>query len=160
MLIDLTEVDGQLRLALDSAPLAIDLAEIGESRRFSVLIGQRSYMVTVRRQGGSTDQCYTVAVGGQSYDVDVEDERSRALSRLARPHHGEDELIVKAPMPGLIRKVLVKPGDAVHKNSHLAVLEAMKMENDIRCPRAGTVKEVRVVEGQTANLGDVLMVIG
>ncbi|MFW9842929.1 MAG: biotin/lipoyl-containing protein, partial [Candidatus Thorarchaeota archaeon] len=62
--------------------------------------------------------------------------------------------IVQAPMPGVILKVLVEPGDAVAVNDPVLVLEAMKMENEIKAPVAGTVEKIFVSEGGSVNTGD------
>jgi biotin carboxyl carrier protein len=63
-------------------------------------------------------------------------------------------------MPGRIAKVLVKVGDVVAARQGLVVVEAMKMENELRSPRAGTVVEVRVVEGARVELQELLVVVG
>jgi biotin carboxyl carrier protein len=66
---------------------------------------------------------------------------------------------VVAPMPGRIVKVLVKPGEAVEARQGLVVIEAMKMENELRAPRAGTVADVRVTEGASVEANAVLVVL-
>ena len=66
---------------------------------------------------------------------------------------------IVAPMPGRVVKVLVAPGDAVQARQGLVVVEAMKMENELRAPRAGTVAEVRVREGAPVDANVVLVVI-
>lgn len=67
---------------------------------------------------------------------------------------------VKAPIPGLINRVLVEPGAAVQVGDPILVLEAMKMENEIRAPRSGTVQSVSVKPGQTVKLGEMLVEVG
>lgn len=64
---------------------------------------------------------------------------------------------VKAPIPGLIARVLVAPGQAVETGQPLLVLEAMKMENEVRAPRPGTVQAVKVKAGQTVMLGELMV---
>jgi biotin carboxyl carrier protein len=66
---------------------------------------------------------------------------------------------VTAPMPGKVVKVLVKPGDAVQARQGLVVVEAMKMENELRASREGRVREVAVTEGQSVDAGAVLMIV-
>jgi biotin carboxyl carrier protein len=66
---------------------------------------------------------------------------------------------VLAPMPGRVVKVLVEPGMAVEARQGVVVVEAMKMENELRAPHAGTVREVRVAEGASVEANAVLVVI-
>jgi len=66
---------------------------------------------------------------------------------------------VTAPMPGVILKVLVEEGDMVNAGDPVMVVEAMKMENEIKAPRSGTVKEIVVETGESVNTGDILLVI-
>ena len=70
------------------------------------------------------------------------------------PKAAMDDGIVRAPLPGVIRKLLHKPGDAVEAEAPVLVLEAMKMENEIKAPVAGTIAEFFVVEGDSVNTGD------
>jgi biotin carboxyl carrier protein len=66
---------------------------------------------------------------------------------------------LKAPMPGVILKVLVDEGDTVNAGDTVMVIEAMKMENDIKAPRSGTVKKIMVGPGDSVNTGDAVMLI-
>lgn len=66
---------------------------------------------------------------------------------------------VKAPMPGKVVKILVKPGDTVAARQGIAVVEAMKMENELRAPKAGTVAQIKVAEGTSVEAGTVLVII-
>lgn len=76
---------------------------------------------------------------------------------IARPVRGEGR--IKAPIPGLITRVLVASGDRVEAGQPLLVLEAMKMENEIRAPRSGTLEQMLVSAGQGVALHEVLAVI-
>jgi len=67
---------------------------------------------------------------------------------------------IVAPMPGTIKEIIVKAGDAVKEDEELIILEAMKMENPIVATANGTVKEIKVKEGDKVNTNDVLVVIG
>ena len=62
-------------------------------------------------------------------------------------------------MPGKIVRVLVNAGDTVREGQGLLVVEAMKMQNEIRAPKSGTIDRVRVVEGQTVNAGEVVVIV-
>jgi biotin carboxyl carrier protein len=120
---------------------------------------------------------YRVQVNGKSYDVEVEEVGESATVNAAPskpaaaaptaapapvhvvPAAAGDEVVV-SPMPGKIVSVEVKQGQAVKEGELIFVLEAMKMENDILCGRAGTVKEIRVAGNAQVNTGDVLAIIG
>ena len=98
---------------------------------------------------------------GERWEAEVIDERTRHIRTLTggeRARSGAGE--VKAPMPGLVVRVLVEPGDRVAAGAGLAVLEAMKMENQIKAPVAGVVLSVRVQTGQAVEKGQVLVALG
>jgi pyruvate carboxylase subunit B len=97
---------------------------------------------------------------GERWDASVIDERTRHIRSLTgegRQRVGAGE--VKAPMPGLVLRVLVEPGQRVEAGAGLAVLEAMKMENQIKAPVAGAVVAVRVSAGTAVEKGQVLVVL-
>jgi biotin carboxyl carrier protein len=104
-----------------------------------------------------------VVVGGWRFELVVEDAvladlRERATaSREAAVHHGPTE--VRAIIPGRVVSVAVEAGDTVAAGQRLLAVEAMKMENELRSPRAGTVERVAAAVGQTVELGDPLVVI-
>jgi biotin carboxyl carrier protein len=107
-----------------------------------------------------TPDAIFLALEGVQYRVEVVDEARARLARLAgadRAHHTRREL--KAPMPGLVVKVLCQPGDAVGKGQPLLVLHAMKMENELSLPHDGTVKSIGVQAGQTVEQGQVLVML-
>ncbi len=79
---------------------------------------------------------------------------------LKKPDSVVNASSVVAPLPGLIMKILVKPGDEVTPGQDLMIMEAMKMENEIQAHAKGVVQEVRVKEGDNVSEGDVLVVLG
>ncbi len=104
------------------------------------------------------DGRWVVAPLGESWEVEVLDERARHIRRLTgsgRRKSGEN--VLKAPMPGLVVRVEVEPGQAVVEGQGIVVLEAMKMENELRASAAATVAAVRVVPGVAVEKGDVLV---
>ncbi|NPA90352.1 MAG: acetyl-CoA carboxylase biotin carboxyl carrier protein subunit [Chloroflexi bacterium] len=104
---------------------------------------------------------YRVLLGGVLYNVQVEDERRRRLlAGRSKPAAPVGDMHVKAPIPGLIVKVEVEVGQHVRADQPLVILEAMKMENEIRAPQAGIVREVRVSPGDSVEQGAVLVVLG
>jgi biotin carboxyl carrier protein len=125
---------------------------------FSLLVDNQSHEIHIEPGDKASD--YEVTLDGQIYQVNVETERQHRLSALApRQQVHTGEIQVKAPMPGLVTIVAVEVGQAVEQGQRVAVLEAMKMENELRAPRAGTIKAVNVQSGQTVEQNKVLAII-
>src|SRR5690242_12258232 len=149
------------------APLAADSKDAmhsapSEGGQYSLIIEGKSYQVFARRLNTSDDKdgtTYEIQVGGQRFEVRVEDERERAIKGSITSAHEVSHATVRAPMPGLVLGVPLQVGANVARGQTVVVLEAMKMENDLSSPIAGTIQEVRVNQGQTVNQGDVLVVI-
>jgi biotin carboxyl carrier protein len=99
-----------------------------------------------------------VWLDGQSAAATVDGRRARRRSGEAAAH-GEGAQAIKAPMPGRVVKVLVAPGDEVAARQPVVVVEAMKMENELRSPKAGRVKDVQVAEGTSVEAGRVLVIV-
>jgi biotin carboxyl carrier protein len=107
-----------------------------------------------------TDEGARFLFSGHEYVVRVEDSRRRMLRSLAGA--GEvhrPALSIKAPMPGRVVKIEAKVGDQVTRGQGVVVVEAMKMENEVRAPGDGIIKDIRVKEEQTVENGEVLVVI-
>ncbi len=107
-----------------------------------------------------TDEGARFLFSGREYVAQFEDHRQRLLRSFGG--QGEERrtaLSVKAPMPGLVVKIETKVGDVVTRGQGVMVVEAMKMENEVRSPSSGTVKEILVRERQTVEKGEVLVVI-
>ncbi len=112
---------------------------------------------------------YSVLIGNRSYEIRIEDDQGwwRGASFSAIPPElalgpkkgGGGALRVSSPMPGKVIRVLVAQGDAVESGQELLVVEAMKMQNAMKSPRAGIVKDVRAQAGQTVAAGDLLALI-
>lgn len=101
-----------------------------------------------------------MAMDGLEYEAEVLDEAHARLAQVASARgggHARREL--KAPMPGLVVRVLTQTGENVDAGQPLVVLQAMKMENELSLPRGGTVSSVAVSAGQTVEAGQVLAVI-
>jgi len=136
--------------------IVVDVSQIGVPELYSILLDGHSYEVLVEEER----QEYAVTLAGQQFHVQVEDERSRRLNAGRKgPLIPTGELVVKAPIPGLVVKVLVQEGDDIPEDHPLVILEAMKMENEIRSLRAGIVRSVDVVAGQRVEQGAALLVL-
>jgi biotin carboxyl carrier protein len=120
------------------------------------LEGSRVVVTDVQPAGGGL----AVTARGHTLMVDVADAQSRALAAVATRAPGKaGPLIVRAPMPGRLVKVLVKAGEQAAAGKPLLVIEAMKMENEIRAPRDGRVRELRAAEGSTVEANQELLVL-
>jgi biotin carboxyl carrier protein len=119
-------------------------------------LGDEIHRVLVRR--GETRGRYTLWVDGFRFDVEGLDERSRAIRELSAATtapKGPAPLV--APMPGMIVRVNVNEGDAVHPGQGLVVMEAMKMENELRATAGGNVRRVLVAPGTAVEKGALLL---
>lgn len=116
---------------------------------FSVLIGERSYEVAV---SGSEIQ-----VNGRAFRVEVFD--PRAMRSRGQAGAGEGRIEIAAMMPGKVVRVLVTEGDEVEAGAGLVVVEAMKMQNEMKSPKAGRVVTVKTKADATVAAGEVLLVI-
>jgi pyruvate carboxylase subunit B len=115
-------------------------------------VGAAVHRVEVRRLGGRGR--YALFIDGFRYDVEALDERARAIRDITAATAGPlGPAPLVAPMPGLIVRVNVAPGDVVQAGQGLVVMEAMKMENELRTQAGGTVKAVLVQPGATVEKG-------
>lgn len=140
---------------LDGTPGAAHVTEIAPNT-YSVLLEGQSHEICV---ASSTGGRLNLQTGRFEFEAEVVDPRSWSGRRHAGVEAEGRQQIV-APMPGKIIRVLVKAGDRVEAGQGLLVVEAMKMQNEIRSPKSGTVERVLVEEGQAVNAGDVLCVVG
>jgi biotin carboxyl carrier protein len=119
-------------------------------------IGDEVHRIVVRR--GDRRGRYTIWVDGFRHEVDALDERTRAIQDQAAAVTGpRGPAPLVAPMPGLVVRVKVAPGDRVAAGAGLVVMEAMKMENELRAPAAGTVKAIHATPGTAVEKGTVLV---
>ena len=101
---------------------------------------------------------FAVSIRGRNYEVTIVDpKRLRSGQNSDRQQHGVAEIL--APMPGRVVRVQTEAGAAVEKGAGVVVVEAMKMQNEMKSPRAGVVVSINVKTGDTVNAGDVLAVI-
>jgi pyruvate carboxylase subunit B len=111
----------------------------------------------VRKEGG----VWALTVDGRPIDVEVIDERTRRLREMTRAAAGpEGPRPLKAPMPGLVIKVEVEEGEAVDTGQGLVIVEAMKMENELKAEVGARVTRILVQAGETVEKDQVLMELG
>jgi len=144
---DGSKAGGKFAYTLDHCPGEADCVRIAPGV-FSILLGGRSYEVRIAAltTGASANFARRiVTVGARHYTVDVHDPRRRRSAAPLASGGGPQEVI--APMPGKIVRILVERNQEVAQGHGLLVIEAMKMQNELRAPRAGTIAEIYVAEG-------------
>lgn len=143
----------QARIEGESGTTA-DVTEIAPNV-FSVLLSGHSHEIYVTPSTGQLQ----LQTDGLEFLAEVIDPRSwRGRRHGGAEAEGRQQIV--APMPGKVVRLLVKAGDSVEPGQGLLVVEAMKMQNEIRSPKNGTVERVLVSEGQAVNAGEVLCVVG
>jgi len=145
---------GATRLALAIDGRAVDADVVRTSpNAYSILIGGRSVDVTVEESRAGL----VVRANGRAFQIEVNDPRSwRGARGGGIELEGRQQLV--APMPGKIVRVLVAAGQQVSAGQGLLVIEAMKMQNEVRSPKTGTVERL-AGEGLTVSAGDILAVV-
>jgi biotin carboxyl carrier protein len=142
-----------LRFVSDGEPLVADGEEISPGV-YSILIDGRSYEAQVSKRAGDAEgylSPYVVTVGLRHYLVEIRDPRRWRRDGAGVQEQGPQEIV--APMPGRIVKVLVSENQEVVLNQGLLVIEAMKMQNEIRAPRTGRVERIYAQEGTGVEAG-------
>lgn len=141
---------------IDGEDIAAHVVPIDGTPVQMVAIGSAVHRVVVRP--GSSRGRYTLWLDGYRFEVDALDERTRAIRELSGAVAGPvGPAPVVAPMPGLIVRVNVEAGDQVQAGQGLVVMEAMKMENELRAQAAGRVKAVHVAPGAVVEKGTLLI---
>jgi biotin carboxyl carrier protein len=160
----------ECELEIDGQVCKYDLSELDGSE-YSLLLDGSSHSIQLipdlldrsaeaRQSDGEIGRSLTISVDGSVYSVCVDDHRSMLLkSYFNQPESSAGVQVVRAPMPGLISRIEVKPGDEVSVGKALVVLEAMKMENEIRSLYHGRVLEIRAEKGRAVEKGEELITI-
>ena len=140
------------------SPVRAELSEIEDSPVRMVKLAADVYRVVVERGEGRGR--YTLWVDGYRFEAEALDERTRAIRDLSAANAGPaGPTPIIAPMPGLIVRVNVSVGDHVQAGQGLVVMEAMKMENELRAVAAGTVKSIEVAPGTAVEKGALLVAL-
>ena len=144
--------DGHYMVTIDGKELEVDLCDPGGDF-VSLLIAGRSHEAGLEKRAGG----YMVVLSDDLIGVDLADAAGGEPPALKKTPAGPQR--INAPMPGKVVRLLVGPGDLVAAGAALLVVEAMKMENELRAPRAGRVLETAVREGQAVETGALLVVL-
>jgi biotin carboxyl carrier protein len=156
--VEVTELaGGKFRLVMDGREMMVDARQISDTT-LSLVSGDDAYNIELEQDpSGNGDN---VLVRGHLINVDVMDLRSMLLRKAADVAGGPaGPAQVYAPMPGMVVDVLVEEGQEVAEGQGLLVVEAMKMENELKAPKDGVVKDLKAVKGQTVESGVALCMI-
>ena len=150
--LDINHADGRWACRLDGRDLEVD-AILARPDVLSLRIGNQAYEVKSERVANDL----YLWVGSTRFAAEVRDPRSLRGRTRAGDDHGPKKII--APMPGKVVRLMVREGDTVELGVGVAVVEAMKMQNEIKSPKKGTIQKILVEEGATVNAGDVLAIV-
>jgi biotin carboxyl carrier protein len=148
----------RFRVTVDGVAALVD-AERTSDGGVSMLFPDTAHeVVTIQFAPGPAAGELLAYLGGRNVAVAVNGRRTgRGAADSGGAAHGEQKVV--APMPGRVVRVLVAAGDAVERRQPVVVVEAMKMENELRSPKAGRIKDVAVTPGTSVEAGRVLIVI-
>ena len=142
---------------VDGTPVHAELASLPGTPVRTLLVDGRSHQFTAHV--GERRGRWEISLGGSRIAADAVDERTRAIREMTGASEDAAERTVVAPMPGLVVKVEVEPGQHVRAGQGVVVVEAMKMENELKAPAEGVVARIEVSPGQTVEKGAVLIVL-
>jgi biotin carboxyl carrier protein len=156
--VELLHLDGATKLVWEGQSEPIDILEM-EPGCYSILLGGRSVEVRLDQAKSSDPEAlaYRAMLYDGAYEFALVDPRRALLSAAAGAGAGGG--LLASPMPGKIVKLLVQAGDQVQEGQTLLVMEAMKMQNELKTNTTGTVKTVHVQEGATVETGAALITV-
>jgi acetyl/propionyl-CoA carboxylase alpha subunit len=150
------DVNREGEVIVDGTSYAVDIQGVGSHSLYSIIINGKSYDIFI----DEGDEDYLVVLWGGLFEVKVQDERTRRLAGLRRgPVAPVGEVLMKAPMPGVVVDVPVSEGQPVETGDILVVLESMKMQNEFKSPRNGVVHNVRVEVGDRVDQDQIMVTI-
>jgi len=150
--LQLTRAEGRWSCCLDGRKVEVD-AIVARPDVLSLRIGNKAYEIKSERVGNDLH----LWVGSVRFAVEVRDPRSLRGRARDADDHGPKKVV--APMPGKVVRLLAHEGDEVEPGAGVAVVEAMKMQNEIKSPKKGTIQQILVNEGAAVNAGDVLAIV-
>ena len=153
--VEVEEVEKSIyRVSVDGSEFLLDGKKTGRTN-YSLIVDNRSFEVDI----DVSEDDYRVLVDGRNYHIHLLDERRMRLGGLQAGIELQGRQRVSVPMPGKVIAVLVSEGDKVERGQGLVIVEAMKMENEVRSPINGEVKEVKVKAGDSLEAGATLLVV-
>ena len=141
---------------IDSDAIQWDLSAIND-RKFHILVDNRSFEATVT-EADYTEKSIAIRINTTVYTVALKDAFDQLVEKLGFSNANSKKINqIKAPMPGLVLDILVKPGDTLAKGDGVLILEAMKMENVIKSEGDAVVKSIEIEKGAAVEKGQILI---
>lgn len=150
--LELSQSEGRWSCRLDGREIEVD-AVLARPDVLSLLMGNKAYEVKCERVGSDVH----IWVGSRRFAPEVRDPRSLRSRSHAADEQGPRKLT--APMPGKVVRILLAQGAEVEAGAGVVVVEAMKMQNEVKSPKKGTVQKIVVAEGAAVSAGDVLAIV-
>ncbi|MEX2570751.1 MAG: acetyl-CoA carboxylase biotin carboxyl carrier protein subunit [Gemmatimonadota bacterium] len=142
---------------IDGQPVDARVTSVAGSLLRHLVVAAESHAVYA--EPGDRRGRWAVALGGRALEVEVLDERTRTIREMTGGAETETDKVIAAPMPGLVVRVEVEVGQRVVAGQGLVVVEAMKMENELKAPSDGTVASIQVAAGDAVEKSAVLLVL-
>ena len=155
--VEMVRDDGIVRWRLDGRAVEVNAIEIAAGT-YSILLEGQAFEARVTQDTSRLRAEVSTGGGVRVFRVELVDPRAWQ-GRHGHTVEVEGRLQILAPMPGKIVRVLVKQGDAVSAGQGIAVIEAMKMQNEVRSRKTGIIERIMVSEGKTVNAGEVVAVV-
>ena len=134
----------------------LDMVQTG-AKDFHILQDGKAYKAELET-ANFNDKTMTIKVNGNKYEINIEDSYDQLVKQMGLSTAGSQKMTnVKAPMPGLVLDILVKPDQEVTKGDALLILEAMKMENVLKAEGDGVVKSIEVTKGTAVDKGQIII---
>ena len=150
------KLDLDAKLSLDGEEVSLDMVAESENS-FHVIYENIGYDIYIVDKNETT-KTYIISVNGNEYTLQAKSKFDELLDQLGMSNLVEAKADnLKAPMPGLVIDILVEPGNTVLKGDSVLVLEAMKMENNIKSPAEGIIKSIDIKKGQAVEKNQVLI---
>lgn len=150
------DINQEGQITLNGEVINADMRQTLDTTMYSIIVDHQSHDLRLSEGEG----VYIVQLSGEVFEVVVEDERTRRLAGLkSGPAAVTGEVLIKAPMPGVVVEIPVKQGQPVKRGDVVVILESMKMQNEFKTPRDGTVHAIRVETGDKVEQNTILVTI-
>ncbi len=150
--IDLVKEGDKFKVLINDEPVEVDVTEVNSPSHLSLIVNNKSYDVVIEDEN-------TILVNNEVFRVNAQDEHLVKILKSERRLVEKREVVIQAPMPGLVVNIECKEGDKVKRGQGLLTLEAMKMQNEIKAPKDCVVKKILVQKGASVNTGEKLVIL-